>query len=39
MLEESFKKINKQVASGQVIVNDDLSITNKGNILFKRLYF
>ncbi|MED3759360.1 hypothetical protein P4555_09825 [Peribacillus frigoritolerans] len=34
MLEESFEKINKQVASGQVIVNDDLSITNKGIALY-----
>ncbi|MGE6718776.1 hypothetical protein ACQKGD_15550 [Peribacillus frigoritolerans] len=29
VLEKSFKDINKQVANGQVVVNDDLSITKK----------
>lgn len=32
LLEKSFEEINKQVANGQVVVNDDLSITNKSMI-------
>ncbi|TMU83438.1 hypothetical protein FGG79_19715 [Bacillus sp. BHET2] len=31
LLEESFKEINMQVANGQVVINGDLSITNKSN--------
>ncbi|MGE8205854.1 hypothetical protein ACQKP0_14960 [Heyndrickxia sp. NPDC080065] len=26
-------KINKQVANGQVVINDDLTITNKSNFI------
>nr|WP_295973692.1 hypothetical protein [uncultured Bacillus sp.] len=32
VLEASFEKINKQVADGQVVINDDLSITSTSSI-------